>query len=185
MKLLSRLKNRLYFVPGVVLSVLLQLTPSFHLRARLLTWMGKNCYVHPSATLHNRLRILIPRDLQIGAGSTINGRCLLDSRHPLTIGRRAMIGHGTTIFTLGHDIDHTSFASKGGPVTIGDHAILFPKVMVMPGVTIGAGAVIMPGSVVTKDVAPMAVVGGVPARFVRERKSISDHDFNYRCFFAL
>lgn len=185
MQRLSKMRERVYFVPGVLVSIIIQITPSFYLRARILNWIGRNCSIHPSVTLHNRLRILIPRNIQIGAGSTVNGRCLLDSRYPLKIGRRVMVGHGTTIFTLGHDIDDPIFAPKGAPVTIEDYAIIFPKVLVMPGVTIGSGAVVLPGSVVTADVAPMAVVGGAPARYMRERKTIADHDFNYRCFFAL
>ena len=180
-----KFKERFYFVPGVIVSVLLQFTPSFRLRCRLLNLLGQRCLIHPSVTLHNRLRVLIPRDIEIGQGSTVNGSCLIDSRNPVRIGRCAMLGHGTAIFTLGHDIDHPEFASKGGPVTIDDHSIIFPRSIIMPGVTIGAGAVVMSGSVVTRDVEPMHVVGGAPATFIRQRESVSDHDFDYRSYFAL
>jgi acetyltransferase-like isoleucine patch superfamily enzyme len=178
-------KERIYFMPGAIISVLLQLAPSFRLRCGLLNIFGRRCRIHSSVTLHNRLRILIPRDIEIGQGSTVNGSCLIDSRYPVKIGCRTMLGHGTTIFTLGHDIDHPKFASKGGPVIIGDHAIIFPLSIIMPGVTIGAGAVVMTGSVVTHDVEPMHVIGGVPATFIRLRERVSDHDFDYRSYFAL
>lgn len=185
MKQLLNFKNKFYFVPGVIVSVLSQLSPSFYVRTRLINLLGKGCNIHPSVTLHNRLRILIPRDIHIDSGSTINSCCLLDSRHPIRIGRRVMLGYGVTIFTLGHDIDDDKFSAKGGTVIVGDNVIVFSKVMIMPGVTIGKGAVVLPGSVVTKDVAPMSVVGGIPAKFIRMRQTIAESDFNYRSCFAL
>jgi acetyltransferase-like isoleucine patch superfamily enzyme len=55
-------------------------------------------------------------------------------------------------------------------VTIGDHVWLSTRVTVLPGVSIGEGAVVAAGSVVTKDLAPYGLYGGVPARKIRERE---------------
>ena len=55
-------------------------------------------------------------------------------------------------------------------VTIGNDVWIGQRVMIMPGVTIGDGCIIAAGAVVTKDVAPYSIVGGVPARVLKMRK---------------
>jgi len=65
-------------------------------------------------------------------------------------------------------------------VTIHDYACIGSRVTILPRVTIGYGAVVASGAVVTKDVAPYAVVGGVPAKFIRERS----HDLRYKLGYA-
>ena len=59
---------------------------------------------------------------------------------------------------------------------IRDNAFIFSNSLIMPGVTIGEGAVVLAGSVVTKDVDPYTVVGGNPAKIVRSR---ANHDIRY------
>ena len=59
--------------------------------------------------------------------------------------------------------------TKPEPVSIGDDCWLGRRVMVMPGVTIGDGCVIAAGAVVTKDIPPYSVAGGVPARVIKNR----------------
>jgi maltose O-acetyltransferase len=110
--------------------------------------------------------------LSVGANSIINRGCYLDNRRGLIIGSHVVIAHDTKIYTLGHDINSIDFATKGAPVTVEDYAVLFSNVLVMPGVTIGRGAVILPGSVITKDVAAMAIVGGNPAVIKGTRKTL-------------
>jgi acetyltransferase-like isoleucine patch superfamily enzyme len=73
------------------------------------------------------------------------------------------------IWTLEHDPQSPDFATVGGPVTIEDYAWVGCRVVILPGVCIGKGAVVAAGAVVTKDVPPYAIVGGVPARTIGER----------------
>jgi maltose O-acetyltransferase len=84
------------------------------------------------------------------------------------------------IYTREHDIDDPWFAETGGPVTIEDYAYIGTRVTILPGVTVGRGAVVATGAVVTKDVAPYMLVGGVPAKPIRERS----HDLRYRLGYA-
>jgi acetyltransferase-like isoleucine patch superfamily enzyme len=77
------------------------------------------------------------------------------------------------IWTMHHDYNDLNFKAIGGPVIVEDYAWICSRAIILPGVTIGEGAVIAAGSVVTKDVAAWTVVGGVPAKkiSVRERKN--------------
>ena len=85
------------------------------------------------------------------------------------IGDRALIGHNCVIATLNHNMDPAKRANLlPAPVHIGSDAWLGANVTILPGVTIGNGAVVAAGAVVTKDVAPNTVVGGVPAKLIKE-----------------
>ena len=83
------------------------------------------------------------------------------------------------ILTKGHDIDSADFSTKGAPVVIGDYVWLCANVLVLPGVTIGTGAVVLAGSVVTKSVEPYSVVGGNPAQFLRQRTRALDYKLHW------
>lgn len=121
------------------------------------------------SSIHRACRIYRPDRVHIGKRTVINYGILLDGRSGLSIGDNASISEGVVILTLGHDIDSPDFALQGGPVSIGDYVFIGSYARVLPGVTIGEGAVVAVGAVVTHDVAPYEVVGGVPARFIRMR----------------
>jgi len=105
----------------------------------------------------------------IGANVFINSGCRFQDQGGIYIGDRALIGHNAVIATLNHDMDPARRADlHPAPVHIGADAWLGSNVTVLPGVTIGDGAIVAAGAVVTKDVAPRTIVGGVPARVIRE-----------------
>jgi maltose O-acetyltransferase len=79
------------------------------------------------------------------------------------------ISPDVTVLTSQHLYDDPTFALVSRPVVIEDYVWIGTRAMVMPGVTIGRGAVVAAGAVVTKDVAPLEVVGGVPARPIGRR----------------
>lgn len=87
----------------------------------------------------------------------------------ITLGNDVAIGTHTRIYASTHQ--HTSFSLPhiGRPVVIGNHVLIGANVTILPGVTIGDGAVVGAGSVVTKDVAAMTIVGGNPARVIKQR----------------
>jgi acetyltransferase-like isoleucine patch superfamily enzyme len=112
------------------------------------------------------------RGVAIGRNSRINRDCTLDIRSGLTIGDNVSISPEVMILGGSHDYNDPDFCYvDAGPVTIEDHVWIGSRAMILPGVTVGRGAVVAAGSLVTKNVAPMTVVAGVPAKPVAVRDS--------------
>jgi acetyltransferase-like isoleucine patch superfamily enzyme len=107
----------------------------------------------------------------LGHRSVINRDCIIDNRGKVQIGDDVSIARNVHIFTGGHDPDSPLFEMTISPVRIENNAVIFADSIIMPGVVIGQGAVVYAGSLVTKDVPPMSIVGGVPARVLRKRLS--------------
>ncbi|GAB1489140.1 hypothetical protein MASR2M8_15920 [Opitutaceae bacterium] len=123
------------------------------------------------------------RRVNLGDRNVINHDCLLDGRHySIRTGHDVSIGPEATILTLGHDPQSPKFADRGGDVTIGNHVWIAYRAIILPGVTIGDGAVIAAGAVVTKDVEPYAIMAGSPARKVGERNRNLEYRLDYNPF---
>ena len=135
--------------------------------------------------LHRKCKFFHVGKMKVGKNSVINFGCYLDNRRGIYIGDNVGIAHNTKIYTLGHDLDDPKFGTKGAPVYIKDNVFIFSIVMIMPGVTIGEGAIVLAGSVVTRDVEPWTIVGGNPAKIIRVRKRDIDYKTVYRYWFAL
>lgn len=123
--------------------------------------------------------------LKIGKNSIVNSGVYLDNRRGITIGNNVVLAHNSKIYTLGHDINDYGFITKGREVIIQDYVIVFSNALIMPGVTLKKGAVVLPGSVVTKNVEPMTVVGGNPAKEVMKRKQLHIDKQTKHFWFAL
>lgn len=113
------------------------------------------------------------RGISIGSGSGVGVNCKING--PLEIGEKVMMGPDVAILTHSHNIDRTDIpmADQGASVskvTIGNDVWIGMRSIIMPGVTIGNGAVIGAGAVVTKDVPDYAIAGGVPAKVIKYRK---------------
>jgi acetyltransferase-like isoleucine patch superfamily enzyme len=106
----------------------------------------------------------------IGDHTRINRDCSLDARGPLRIGSNVSISPEVVIVTGLHIPDDPGFKYDTRPVQIEDHVWIATRAVVLPGVTVGRGAVVAAGAVVTRDVPPLAVVAGVPARQVGTRR---------------
>lgn len=124
------------------------------------------------------------KNIFIANNSVINARVLLDGRGgKLVIGSNVDIAQETNIWTLEHDVNSDTHQDSGADVVIEDYAWIASRVTILPGVKIGRGAVIAAGAVVTKDVPAMAIVGGVPAKVLGQRKSKLNYKLNYRPLF--
>jgi acetyltransferase-like isoleucine patch superfamily enzyme len=151
---------------------------------RRLAWLLAGVKFHRTAVLHQGVRLLARRRLDVGEGSVINRGTLIDNRSQVEIGRNVSVAHDCRIYTTGHDYQSPDFAIQSRPVRIDDYAVLFAGAVVMPGVTIGTGAVVLPFSVVTKSVEPMTVVGGVPATIRGRRNCELNYRLEYDYWFA-
>jgi len=112
--------------------------------------------------------------LVIGDDVTIGKNVILIASGGVSIGNRSMIGHGSQIISEGHIIPPNRGPMRfsgpdPAPVIIENDVWVAAHVVILPGVRVGQGAVVAAGAVVTKDVPPFAVVGGVPARTIRVR----------------
>lgn len=113
----------------------------------------------------------IRRRLRIGHDAVINVNCFFDLNAPIVIGNHAALGHEVMLITSSHQIGdkkHRAGQLRTAPITIGDGAWIGSRSTILPGITIGAGSIVASGSVVTKDVLPHTLVGGVPARVIRD-----------------
>ena len=104
----------------------------------------------------------------VEVGVFINAGCRFQDQGGLYIGEGALIGHNVVIATLNHNMDPDLRANLlPASVHIGKHVWIGSSSTICPGVTVGDGAVVAAGAVVTRDVEPNTVVGGVPAKFIK------------------
>ena len=159
---LSRVRDRSY--PASAGGSLLLVTavgrlPSASARTALYGLMGLT--VGRRVHIYGGMEIRSPGRITIGDGSVVGLNAILDGREGITIGRNVNLSSEVAIWTLQHDPQAADFGTKGGPVVVEDRAWLSFRCTVLPGVTIGEGAVVAAGSIVTKDVAPFTIVAGV------------------------
>ena len=121
-----------------------------------------------------------PKGLEIGPYASIGRDVLLDARGGIRIGKSVNITSHTRFMSAKHVVDDPIFEARFEPIDIGDHAWVALGATVLGGVSIGEGAVIAAGSVVTKSVAPFAIVGGVPAAPIGERNRNVSYEIDYR-----
>lgn len=113
-------------------------------------------------------------DIEIGDNSGLGLDCMVSG--PLSIGDNVMMGPGVMIYTQNHNYYRLDIPmiqqgdSDKRKITIGNDVWIAARVIILPGVTIGDGAVIGAGSIVTRDVPPYAVVAGNPAKVIKYRK---------------
>jgi acetyltransferase-like isoleucine patch superfamily enzyme len=133
-------------------------------------------------SIHRSCRFYRPSGVSIGNHSIINRDVLLDGRMGLQIGDNVSVSEGTAIITLEHDPLSPTFETRGAAVRISDRVFVGARAILLPGVAIGEGAVVAAGAVVTRDVEPFAIVAGVPARSIGERRQDLTYTLDYRKF---
>lgn len=148
--------------------------PSHFLRKFLYKISGVK--IGKKSHLHTHIRIYNPKNISIGNDSIIGEFTVLDGREKLEIGSHVDIASEVMIYNSEHNINGKYFEPISAKVKIEDYVFIGPRAIILPGVTIGKGAIIAAGAVVTKDVPPYAVMGGVPAKIIGERR---EKELNY------
>jgi maltose O-acetyltransferase len=137
----------------------------------------KACYkmsgikIGHGSNLHMGTRFYDVHHIEIGNDSIIGENAVLDGRHLLKIGNHVDIASDVMIYNSEHDINDPDFKAIEGDVHVEDYVFIGPRAIILPNITIGKGAVVGAGAVVTKDVPPYAIVGGVPAKIIGERRN--------------
>jgi len=139
-------------------------------------FMGLYCYFYrPFSRSREKLRI--------GRNSIVNRRCTLDARGGITIGENVSLSPEVMILTSEHVKDDPDFGVRDRPVVVEDHVWIGSRATILPGVTIGRGAVVAAGAVVARDVPPYCVAGGVPARVIGRRNETLTYRLRFRPWF--
>lgn len=191
---------RIFIDSWVFLCTLAGLIPSHTIRLFLYRILFR-VKIGRNSSIHWLARFNLPSGVEIGNNTIIGNDAFLDGRfyrkgaknaivyiqdfiypphRPLRIGNNVSIAGEVRIYTMQHDIDDPDFGEVEGDVVIEDYVVIGTRVTVLPGVRIGKGAVVASGAVVTRDIEPYTVVGGVPAEFIRKRSK----DLRYNLKFA-
>lgn len=109
------------------------------------------------------------KNIHVGKNVFINSGCRFQDQGGIFIGDEVLIGHNVVLATLNHD----SNPQKRGdmypaPILIGNNVWIGAQATVLPGITIGDGAIVAAGAVVTRDVPANVIVGGVPAKIIKK-----------------
>lgn len=153
-----------------------------------------------SIRIYERCTILRSEMISLADGVRIDAGCRLEGGQGLSLGENVHIGSGSKLNIGGGELEFGAHSgcsvnvviATGNPDTsymlisaaepphlchvirrktvIGQYVVIFPNAYIAPGVTVGDGAIIWPGSVVTHDVPPLEEWGGVPARFMKVRE---------------
>ncbi len=127
--------------------------------------VGARCHVYPAAM------VWAPWQLTLGDDACVADGAEIYNVAPVTLGARSVVSQGAYLCAASHDHRQPDFPMISAPIRLGDRAWVAARAIVLPGVTIGDGAVVGAGSVVTRDVPAGCTAAGNPARVVREREA--------------
>ena len=142
-----------------------------HVAPRRLLTLGPNATISPNAVFSNAERI------SAGAGLRLGSRCHLwagPAHGRIVIGNDALFGPEVMVTAAGYRYNDgapvTAQAMDEADVVIGNDVWIGTRAVILPGVTIGDGAIIGAGAVVTRDIPAMGIAVGMPARVVGQRR---------------
>lgn len=142
--------------------------PSHHVRRFFYRIAGVR--IGNGSTIHMGARFYDPINIKIGDDTIIGEGVVFDGRDTLRIGNHVDVATEVMFYNAQHDVHSETFAPVQAPINVHDYVFIGPRSVILPGVTIGKGAIVGAGAVVTKDVAEFEIVGGVPAKKIGERK---------------
>ena len=171
-KVINRVKN--YFLDFELMLLRWTGYIPFHSKRKIIYKLA-GIKIGKGSTIHMFANFFMPKNIKIGDDTIIGSGAFLDGRDNLTIGNHVDIASQVMIYNSEHDIESETFKARHEPVQIEDYVFIGPRAIILPGVKIGRGAVVAAGAVVTKDVPEFAIVGGVPAKVIGERKNKNLH----------
>ena len=136
---------------------------------RLLVLRAFGGRVHGRPFVHQRARIQIPWNLTLHDRACLGDRANAYSLGPIEVGARATVAQEAYLCGGTHDFTDARLPLQTAPIRVGEEAFVGARAFILPGVTIGARAIVGAASVVSRDVPEGAVVAGNPARVLRTR----------------
>lgn len=171
--------------PGFNRYALYQISLIPWMSVRKLLYRSLGASIGRNVQLHFKAEIRGICFLTIGNGSIIGDNAILDARNVLTFGENVNVSSNVSFYTEQHNYRDAQFRcnqTSKQSIEVGDRAWIGPNVIVLPGVTIGEGAVCCAGCVVTKNVEPWSVVAGIPATKINSRPSKQTYEFKSKIF---
>lgn len=166
----------IYYSIVIFVNTFINKLPSRHIRKWSLELLGAK--IGRRSVICRRTEVLFPKGLSVSDDVAVGWWVDLDARGGISIDHDTNISSHTTFITGSHDIDNPKFEAKFLPIKIGHHCWVGTGAMVLQGVTIGDGAVVAAGAVVTKDIPSNEVWGGVPAKFIRTRNPVFEYEIH-------
>lgn len=170
---MPKVKKCIYYAVVLFGNIVVNKIPSRHLRKYYYQFMGAK--LGKSTFLYRRVEVLYPRGLRLSDRVVVGWFCELDARGGITIGHDTNISSYVKMITGSHDVNDSDFTADFQPIHIRHHCWIATGAILLQGVTIGDGAVVAAGSVVTQDIPPYEIWGGVPARYIRNRNAKLDY----------
>lgn len=154
-------------------SVLIGKFPSQRVR----NFLMRKCFcmdISPRAVLYGGFEVRSPWNIHIGE-AVIGVGALLDGRSGIRIEDRVCLAQNVKLFTLQHNVNDSYFSVVGGNIIIEEYSWISSGTTILPGITVGKGAVLASGAVATKNLEPYGIYAGIPAKKISER----NHNLNY------
>ena len=156
--------------------------PSYFVRNFVLRY----CYfvnMGSNVNIHSGVKLLKPWNISIGNSVNVQMNSLLDGRGGLSIGNNVDITLGVKILTQQHCLQDGLYTTESKPVVINDNAVLGSFCLLLPGVTVGEGAVVGAGSVVPRSIPSWKIAAGNPAVIKKDRNTEINYNVGFKRYF--
>lgn len=164
----------LYYAVTLFGNIVINKIPSRHIRKWFYRLMGAK--LGRNTFPCRRVEILLPKGLELADNVAVGWFAELDARGGIIVEHDTNISSHVKIITGSHDIDDSDYTADFKPVHVGHHCWIGTGAVILQNVSIGDGAVVAAGAVVTKDIPAGEVWGGVPAKYIRKRNC----ELNYK-----
>lgn len=142
---------------------------------RVLFWSLLLKKIGSNVTIRGRVVIMSPQNVEIGHDVLLNSDCKIGGQNGIKIGNFVQLAYNVNLVSEDHAYDNPLLPIKNqgykktGPIIVEDDVWIGANAVIMPNITIGRGSIIGANAVVTKDIEPYAIVGGVPAKLIKYR----------------
>lgn len=152
--------------------LVLDLLPPFlrnPLQRLMLGSVGSNVFIDTNVYFRYPRRVMIGDDVSINRGCEFYPSYHFKTA-TITLGSNIRLGPRVSFLAAGHDHTKLDLPDVAGAIVVEDNVWIGANTTILPGVTVGEGAIVAAGSVVNKNVPPYQMFGGVPAKYIKQRE---------------